>query len=38
MTTRDEASRRFRVTLFRVMTVQVIALILLWFLQQKFSA
>jgi hypothetical protein len=38
MTTRDEASRRFRVTLFRVMAVQVIALVLLWFLQQRYSA
>jgi len=38
MTTRDEASRRFRLTLFRVMAVQVITLVLLWLLQQTYSA
>jgi len=37
MTTREESSRRFRITLVRVMTVQVIALILLWLLQQRYS-
>jgi hypothetical protein len=38
MTTRDETSRRFRLTLFRVMAVQVITLVLLWLLQQTYSA
>ena len=38
MSSRDETRRRFRVTLFRVMAVQVITLILLWLLQQRFSA
>ena len=38
MNPRDEAKRRFRVTLFRVITVQVITLILLWFLQQRYTA
>ena len=38
MTTDDEARRRFRVTLFRVMTVQVVALLLLWLLQSHFTA
>ena len=38
MTTREEARRRFRVTLLRVMAVQVITLVLLWILQQSFSA
>jgi hypothetical protein len=37
MSSRDEARRRFRVTLFRVMAVQVITLALLWILQQSFS-
>ena len=37
MTTRDEAARRFRVTLFRVMTVQLLTLVLLWLLQQRYS-
>jgi hypothetical protein len=36
--TREEANRRFRLTLFRVMFVQVVTLVLLWLLQQKFSA
>jgi len=38
MMKKDEGSRRFRVTLFRVMTVQVITLLLLWLLQQRYSA
>jgi len=38
MTIDDEARRRFRVTLFRVMTVQVVALLLLWLLQSHFTA
>ena len=32
------SSSRFRVTLFRVMTVQVITLLLLWLLQQAFAS
>ena len=38
MTERGEASRRFRITLFRVWAVQLITLLLLWLLQQRFSA
>ena len=38
MTTPDEARRRFRLTLFRVMTVQVVTLLLLWLLQSHFTA
>jgi hypothetical protein len=38
MTTREEGRRRFRLTLFRVMAVQVITLVLLWLIQQRFSA
>jgi len=38
MTERGEASRRFRITLFRVMAVQIITLLLLWLLQQRYSA
>ena len=33
-----DAGRRFRRTLARVIAVQVLALALLWFLQQTFSA
>jgi hypothetical protein len=32
------SARRFRITLFRVMAVQVITLVILWILQQRFSA
>ena len=35
--TREELRRRFRVTLIRVMSVQVVTLLLLWFLQHAFS-
>ena len=38
MTTRDEARRRFRLTLFRVMAVQIVTLLLLWLLQRHFTA
>jgi hypothetical protein len=38
VTTRDESRRRFRITLFRVMTVQVITLALLWLLQRRYTA
>jgi len=38
MTERGDASRRFRVTLVRVWAVQLITLLLLWFLQQRYSA
>ena len=38
MTTPDDSRRRFRITLFRVMTVQVVTLLLLWLLQQHFNA
>ena len=38
MTERGDASRRFRITLFRVWAVQLITLALLWLLQQRFSA
>jgi hypothetical protein len=38
MTTSEEGRRRFRITLFRVMTVQVVTLLLLWLLQQHFNA
>ena len=38
MMTKDDTSRRFRLTLFRVMAVQVITLVLLWLLQQRYSA
>lgn len=31
-------SNRFRQNLFRVMTVQVVTLLLLWLLQRHFSA
>jgi hypothetical protein len=33
----DESRSRFRVTLIRVMSVQVITLLLLWWLQRAFS-
>jgi len=36
--TRGELRRRFRVTLIRVMSVQVITLLLLWLLQHAFSS
>jgi hypothetical protein len=32
-----ESARRFRITLVRVMAVQVITLALLWLLQQHFA-
>ena len=35
--TRAEDSARFRRTLIRVMTVQVVTLLLLWWLQRVFS-
>ena len=38
MNSREEQKRRFRVTLFRVMAVQVVTLILLWLLQQRYTA
>jgi hypothetical protein len=34
---RDTARRRFRRTLVSVMTVQLVTLLLLWWLQQHFS-
>jgi hypothetical protein len=34
--TPEAARRRFRLTLVRVMTVQVITLILLWLLQSRY--
>jgi len=34
---RDAAGRRFRRTLVSVMTVQVVTLLLLWWLQTHFS-
>jgi hypothetical protein len=34
---RREDAKRFRQTLFRVMTVQVAALILLWLLQSRYT-
>ena len=37
-TTDPDAGTRFRKTLVRVMTVQIISLALLWFLQQHYSA
>jgi hypothetical protein len=37
-TTDPEARARFRRTLAKVMTMQVVALILLWLLQQHYSA
>lgn len=36
--TREELRRRFRVTLIRVMSVQVVTLLLLWLLQHAFSS
>jgi hypothetical protein len=33
-----DGSKRFRINLVRVMTVQVVTLVLLWLLQQHFSA
>lgn len=36
--TREELRRRFRVTLVRVMAVQIVTLLLLWLLQQAFSS
>ena len=36
--TTDVSRRRFRMTLFSVMSVQVITLVILWLLQQRFSA
>jgi len=36
--TREELRRRFRVTLVRVMSVQVVTLLLLWLLQHAFSS
>ena len=38
MSTGEDGGRRFRVTLFRVMSVQVITLVLLWLIQQRYSA
>jgi len=38
MTTDADAGRRFRRTLVRVMTVQVVSLLLLWLLQQHYLA
>jgi hypothetical protein len=35
---REELRRRFRVTLVRVMSVQVVTLLLLWLLQHAFSS
>ena len=32
------AARRFRVTLVRVMAVQVVTLLLLWLLQSRYTA
>ena len=37
MTDETTSGRRFRVTLFRVMSVQVVTLLLLWLLQNWFS-
>ena len=37
-TTAPDAGSRFRQTLVRVMAVQVVCLILLWLLQQHYSA
>jgi hypothetical protein len=37
-TTDPDAGARFRKTLLRVMTVQIISLALLWWLQQHYSA
>ena len=37
-TTTPDAGSRFRKTLLRVMAVQVVSLILLWLLQQHYSA
>ena len=34
---RDEERRRFRRTLVRVLAVQVIAILLLWLLQARYS-
>jgi hypothetical protein len=34
---REEDKRRFRRNLFRVMTVQVITLVLLWLLQRAYT-
>jgi hypothetical protein len=36
--TREESRRRFRRTLVRVMSVQVVTLLLLWLLQRTFSS
>ena len=33
-----DAARRFRVNLVRVMAVQIVTLVVLWLLQQRFSA
>lgn len=35
---REEGRRRFRRNLIRVMTVQVVSLILLWLLQSRYTA
>jgi hypothetical protein len=37
-TTTPDAGARFRKTLLRVITVQVIALVLLWWLQHHYTA
>jgi hypothetical protein len=37
-TTTPDAGARFRKTLVRVMAVQIVSLILLWLLQQHYSA
>ena len=37
-TTAPDAGSRFRKTLVRVMAVQIVSLILLWLLQQHYSA
>ena len=33
-----DAARRFRINLVRVMTVQVVTLVVLWLLQRHFTA
>jgi hypothetical protein len=37
MTDNTVSGKRFRVTLFRVMSVQVVTLLLLWWMQSWFS-
>jgi hypothetical protein len=38
LTTTPDAGARFRKTLLRVMAVQIISLVLLWLLQQHYTA